>query len=120
MGGPISDLTAEAYDQAVRAYHHAFTDSLVRMHSSLLMRMTTGVFEAAHRLTGGRFGLQPGMVDLDGISLAFMLDEVLEPLGWACESAHRLDDVRRIEVVPRGPGESSDREEVRGREPRGP
>ena len=113
VGGPVTDLSAEAYEQAVRDYHHAFTADVVRMNSSLMMRLTTRLFEAAYRLSGGRFGVEPGVVDLDGVSLGFMLDESLEPLGWSCESAQLADRVRRIEVIPRGPGESADREQVR-------
>ena len=52
------------------------------------------------------------MVDLDGVSLSFSLDLALDPIGWACESAHRFEGVRIIEVHPVDGVAASDQEDV--------
>ena len=66
--------------------------------SSFSTRASVRLLEWMYRLTRGRFGLEPGMVDLDGVSLSFSLDLVLNPIGWSCGSAHRFGGIRIIEV----------------------
>ena len=66
--------------------------------SSFSTRASVRLLEWMYRLTRGRFGLEPGMVDLDGVSLSFSLDLVLTPIGWSCGSAHRFGGIRIIEV----------------------
>jgi hypothetical protein len=34
-----------------------------------------------YRLTGGRFGLAPGSVDLDAVAITIAVDRVINPLG---------------------------------------
>jgi hypothetical protein len=100
LGGPVGDLTADAYDAAVRRYREDSAREVGQVMSSRAMRASTKVLEWAFRLSGGRLGLEPGVVDLDGVSLSFALDLVLDPIGWACEVAHRFEGVRMIELRP--------------------
>jgi hypothetical protein len=100
LGGPVGDLTADAYDAAVVLYREDSAREVGQVMSSRAMRASTKVFEWLFRLSGGRLGLEPGVVDLDGISLSFSLDLVLDPIGWACEVAHRNEGVRMIDVRP--------------------
>jgi hypothetical protein len=114
-GGAVSDLTLAEYTASVRAYHEGFTADLLRI--SPFLNWSTRVLEGAYKVTGGRFGLEPGMVDMDGVALAFVLDLDLQTIGWSCEVAHRIDGVRRIEVAPTDaaeavPGKPADRAEV--------
>jgi len=73
------------------------------------MRASTRFLEVAYRLTGGRFGLMPGVIDLDGMALAFAVGIDIEPIGWECTLAHRIDGVRRIEIEPFDDTDGSDR-----------
>jgi hypothetical protein len=112
LGGHVGDLSVGDYDSAVRRYQEHFARDVGHMTSSFPIRVFTLLFETVFRVTGGRFGLEPGIVDLDGVSLSFSLDVALEPLGWACESAHRLEGVRIIDVRPVDGAAAADRKSV--------
>jgi hypothetical protein len=112
QGGPVGDLTADAYNAAVRRYQEDFARDVGQLTSTFPFRALIRLLESTFRLTGGRFGLEPRMVDLDGVSLSFNLDLALDPLGWACESAHRLDGVRIIDVRPVDGAVVADRNDV--------
>ena len=111
-GGLVEPLTREVYDEALHRYREGFAADVRSVMSSSLMRAMTAGSETAFRVTGGRIGIPPGTVDLDGVSLAFALDLVLEPLGWSCDGAHRDGGLRQIDVIPRDDAKVADRDAV--------
>lgn len=79
--GPYSGLTLERYEAAVTAYRTAFAADVEWLMRSPFLRAPVGLMRWCYQLTGGRFGLAPGSVDLDAVAIAFAVDRVIGPRG---------------------------------------
>ncbi len=78
---PYSGLSEERYQAAVTAYRTAFAADAERLMRSRFMRVPVALLRWSYRLTGGRFGLAQGSVDLDAVAITFAVDRVISPLG---------------------------------------
>ena len=48
---------------------------------SHFFRVPVALMRWCYRLTGGRFGLAQGVLDLDAVAITFAVDRVINPLG---------------------------------------
>lgn len=78
---PYSGLSVGRYDEAVTAYRISFAADAEWLMRSRVMRAPVGLWRWCYRVTGGRFGLAPGSVDLGAISIVFAIERVIAPLG---------------------------------------
>lgn len=78
---PYSGVSQARHEAAVSKYRDAFSADVVWLMRSRVLRGFTSVWRWVYRLTGGRFGLAPGWVDLDAVAISFAVDRVLIPFG---------------------------------------
>lgn len=81
------------------AYRIGFARDVERVMRSRVLRGFTGLMRFAFRLSGGRIGLAPGMVDLDAVAIAFAVDGVLAPFGASADGLIVEGDVLIVPVV---------------------
>jgi len=65
----------------VTAYRTAFAADAERLMRSRFFRVPVALMRWCYRLTGGRFGLAQGVLDLDAVAITFAVDRVINPLG---------------------------------------
>jgi hypothetical protein len=78
---PYSGISRVEFDAAVAAYRTPFAADVVWLMRSPLLRAPVAFYRWCYRLTGGRFGLPPGMIDLDAVAIAFAVERVIAPFG---------------------------------------
>jgi hypothetical protein len=84
-GIAYSGISRALYEAAVAEYRIGFSRDVERVMRSRIMRGLVGLARFAHRLTGGRFGLAPGWVDLDAVAIAFAVERILVPFGASAD-----------------------------------